>query len=86
MTAHITWAKGGHAEVATLEGDRVTVRSTIPSAPGSRLDGTVADGGATRVKVARCRRQDDGFVIDGRLIDTTREVRAEIERLVARAG
>lgn len=79
----VAWTKGGGADVATLDGERITVRSTIPSAPGSRIDGTLAGGGALRVKVARCRRQDDGFVIDGRLIDTTREVRVRIEQIVA---
>jgi hypothetical protein len=34
------------------------------------------------MKVARCRREGDAFVIEGRLLDATRDARAEIQRLV----
>jgi hypothetical protein len=80
---HLRWTKGGEADVTALEGDRISVLSTIPSAPGSRPDGALASGAALKIKVARCRRQEDRFLIEGRLIDTVREARAEIERLVA---
>jgi hypothetical protein len=81
---HVRWTKGGEADVTALEGDRIAVLSTVPSAPGSRPDGALGSGAAVRIKVARCRRQDDRFLIEGRLIDTLREARAEIERLVGR--
>jgi hypothetical protein len=82
--AHVAWAKGGAAEIVAIEADRVRLRSTIPSAPGSRLEGALAaTGKPIRLKVARCRREEAGdFEIDGRLIDATREVRAEILGLV----
>ena len=83
---HLTWTKGGEADVTLLVDDLITVLSTIPSAPGSRPDGKLASGAAVRLKVARCRRQDDRFVIEGRLIDTTRETRAELAALLARPG
>jgi hypothetical protein len=84
---HVLWAKGGTGTVVRLEQDRIDLRSTLSSAPGSRLDGTLASGGgALRVKVARCRRIAEGFTIEGRLIDTTREVRAELARLVEPEG
>lgn len=81
---HLRLQKGGEATVLTLAGDRITLSSTIPSAPGSRLDGELAAGGALRVKVASCRKgqgPDACFTIEGRLIDTTREVRAAISAL-----
>jgi hypothetical protein len=79
---HLTWSKGGEADVTALDGDRVSVLSTIPSAPGSRPDGALASGAAVRIKVARCRKQEGGFLIEGRLIDVTRETRAELQRLL----
>ncbi|MCC6552364.1 MAG: hypothetical protein IT372_04995 [Polyangiaceae bacterium] len=82
--AHVRWAKGGEAEVTALAGDRLRVRSTISSAPGSPLEGSlVASGKLVRLKVARCRREGDAFEIEGRLIDATRELRAEVAGLVA---
>ena len=82
MTPHVVWAKGGEVTVLALDGDRITVRSSTPSAPGSRPEGTLAGGGRFWIKVARCRREGDTFVIDGRLLDATRETRAEIQGLL----
>lgn len=93
MTAHLTWSKGGEAELAEIEGERVRLRSTTSSAPGARLDGTLRSTGTTiRLKVARCRlrgpHEEGGltaerlYEIEGRLIDATREVRAELAQLV----
>ena len=81
---HVSFPKGGGARVLALTKDKVTLCSTIPSAPGSRLDGLLASGGALRVKVASCQRSEGpapSFTIKGRLFDTTREVRAEIAAL-----
>jgi hypothetical protein len=79
MSAGFTWNKGGTGALLTLEGERITVSSSMASAPGSRPEATI-DGAAFRIKVARCRKQDDGFIIDGRLIDTVRDVRLDLER------
>ncbi len=79
MKSAFTWNKGGTGALVTLDGERITVTSSIPSAPGSRPEATI-DGSAFRIKVARCRKQEDGFLLEGRLIDTVREVRFEIER------
>ena len=72
MSSAFTWNKGGTGALITLAGERITVSSSIPSAPGSRPE--------ARIKVARCRKQEPGFIIDGRLIDTVREVRLDLER------
>jgi hypothetical protein len=72
----LRWDKGGEAEVTQLEGDAVTLRSTLPSPPGSRLSDKSL---SLTVKVHTSRRQPDGsFLIAGRLVDVTREVRSKI--------
>lgn len=83
MNVHLRWSRGGEATVTALDGERITVLSTTSSAPGSRPEGALPSGATLRVKVARCRRQDEGFVIEGRLMDATRDTRAEVQRLVA---
>lgn len=83
--AHIAWIKGGDADVAMLDQDRAQVRSSIPSAPGSRIEGRLASGAQVRMKVHRCRRTEQGFTLEGRLIDATRELRAELARLLSPA-
>jgi len=77
-TMRLTWLKGGEAQILSLDGDRISLRSTIPSAPGSRPEGTLEGGGALKVKVARCRSDAPEYILDGRLIDTTRDVRLAI--------
>ena len=79
MSSQFTWNKGGTGALVTLEGERITVSSSIPSAPGSRPEATI-DGASFRIKVARCRKQEAGFLIDGRLIDTVRDVRLDLGR------
>jgi hypothetical protein len=79
--ADVLWEKGGEADLASLDGDRLGVRSTVPSAPGSVLEGALGEGARLRLKVVRCRRHEGGFAIDGRLLDATRDLRA---RLAAR--
>jgi hypothetical protein len=71
------------AQITTLDGDRVSLRSRQAAAPGSRLDGVVLDDRQLRIKVHRCLRGDDGFVIDGRLFDLTRELRELLQEQMA---
>jgi hypothetical protein len=79
--AQIVWTKGGEASIVDAAEDRVRLRSTISSAPGSRLDGKLPSGGDVRVKVHRCVRVGEGFEIEGRLLDARREIRDEIAAL-----
>jgi hypothetical protein len=93
MTPHVRWnlrtgasplgTKPGEATIVALDDDRITLRSTIPSAPGSRPEGELESGAKVRVKVASCRRDGEAFLIEGRLLDATRERRAEMQRLLA---
>lgn len=80
----IRWNKGGEASVVMADDDRVTVRSTIPSAPGSRLEGVLPSGGALRLKVARCKAEEGAFRIEGKLLDATRATRDEVAGLAPR--
>lgn len=75
----LVWAKGGDATLETLVGEAVTLRSSIPSPPGSRLEGKLDDGTTIRVKIHGCKKQDDGaFVLTGRMIDLTRQLRERL--------
>jgi hypothetical protein len=84
---HVRWTKGGEARVATIAVDAIVLRSTVPSPPGSRIEGRLeGDPPANvRVKVHASKRQPEGdYVIEGRLLDATREVRARLEALASR--
>lgn len=81
----IAWAKGGTATFLGAEGENVTLRSSIPSPPGSRLDATfeAEPKTAVRVKVHGSKKEEDGsFTIKGRLVDATREIRERVHSLV----
>ncbi len=79
--ARIGWTKGGEAVVVALKDDAITLRSTIPSPPGSRIEGAMASGApdAVRVKIHSSKRQEDGaFVLEGRVLDMTRALRERL--------
>ena len=78
---HLRWLGGGEARVLSASATSVSLESTTPSPPGSRIDGAlVAGSGRTvRVKVHASRREESGrFRIDGRPIDLTKEAREEL--------
>ncbi len=82
--ARVSWVKGGDAVVLALDASTISLRSSVPSPPGSRIDGTLAGGGLVRVKIHGSRRQDDGsFVLEGRPLDMTKELRERIVALLA---
>jgi hypothetical protein len=86
-SAHVHWTSGGEAQIVSIAADGIVLRSTVPAPPGSRLEGTVnGEGTATslRIKVHASRREGEGeFMLRGRPLDLTREVR---ERLAAMIG
>jgi hypothetical protein len=79
---HVHFSKGGEAHLVALDGDHIRLRSTVPSAPGSPLSGSLQTGSLVRLKVNRCKRQDEVFVIEGRLVDATRKLRDELAALL----
>jgi len=82
--SHVAWDKGGEANVVAIEGERITLQSTISSPPGSPLVGNLVNVGAPiRIKVHGCRREGEGFRIEGRVIDLTRDLRTALAVLLA---
>lgn len=86
MSEHLAWAKGGTASVLTVVDDAVTLRSTIPSPPGSRLDAALIaqPGVSVTVKIHTSKRKADGtFVLTGRLLVATRALRDRLATLAS---
>jgi hypothetical protein len=85
VTEHLLWAKGGTASFLTIAMDAVTLRSSIPSPPGARLEATLASEPSVSVtiKIHGSKLQPDGsFTLKGRLLEATRALRARIADLV----
>ena len=83
---HVTWAKGGSATLVTVANDAVTLRSSIPSPPGSRLDATFASEPVStfKVKVHTSKLEPDGsFMLKGRVLEATRALRERLASLVS---
>ena len=80
MSLSLSFIDGGNWEIVASDGTSATARSSRASPPGSTLTGTAAETSRPfRLKVRSCRRVDDGelpFVIEGRLVDVTREQKA----------
>lgn len=74
----VLWSTGKQASFEEVNGERVTLRSESSFAPGAPVTGTLVDHPAQSVivKVHGCRRDGDRFIITGRLVNFTRELRA----------
>jgi hypothetical protein len=66
-----------------IEGKRAVIEAPKASAPGSRLKGTTDDGLPIQIKVQRCVRDGDRFVVEGRIIDMKRQVRETFDARLA---
>jgi len=85
MTVHIRWTRGGEARIVSMGPAAILLRSTVPAPPGSRIEGTLEGPvpATLRLKVHSSRRQSEGdFLIEGRPVDLTREIRLELDALV----
>jgi hypothetical protein len=82
VTARLTWDKPGTATITRVDGEKVELVSSIPFAPGSRPEATLAPGGQRIwIKIHGSHRLPDGnFQVAGRLINATRDLRAVLER------
>jgi len=72
--------RGGEAAIVENKADFVTLRSSVPSPPGSTLDLAFEDL-PVQVKVRGCKRVEEGplpFRIEGRLVSLTRAARERI--------
>jgi hypothetical protein len=79
MTVHIVLRQGGVARILESDGDRTVVISPVPSPPGSTFVGSVeGSSGELQLKVKNCRRVEEGFRIEGRLRNATRELRERV--------
>lgn len=78
--------KGGQADLVALEADRISILASVASAPGTPLSAKLEDGSAVRLKVHRCRKQEGGFLIEGRLVDATRKLREDLAARLAPAS
>jgi hypothetical protein len=75
----ITWQKGGTATLVRFAEPWITLRTSISAAPGAPLEGYLDTTGFTiLVKVKSCKRDGDAFVIEGRLINLTRDLRTAL--------
>jgi hypothetical protein len=83
----VRWARGGEARVVSIDAQTIALRSTVPSPPGSRIEGTVGEPpSAIRVKVHASKKQPEGdYLLEGRPLDMPRETRERIEGAL-RAG
>ena len=82
---HLTWAKGGTASFVTAKDDAVTLRSSIPSPPSSRLEATfnVDPPSAIKIKIHTSKLEPDGsFMLKGRVLEATRALRERLATLV----
>lgn len=86
MDPHLTWQKGGTASFLTVKDDTVSLRSTIPSPPGSRIDATLSgDPPVTiKIKIFGSKLESDGsFTLKGRVLEATRVLRDRLATLVS---
>lgn len=86
---HLVWTsasmKGGTARFVKISDTAVSLLSTSPSPPGSRIDATFVEATEVpfRVKIHGSKKRPDGlFALEGRPIDMTREVRMRAAALV----
>lgn len=83
---HLTWTKGGTASFVTVKEDAVTLRSSIPSPPGSRLDATLTGEPPVTIKIkihGSKLEQDGSFTLKGRVLEATRVLRGRLATLVS---
>jgi hypothetical protein len=85
LSPHIAWAGGGEARMVSASASLVSLVSSVPWPPGSRVSGTLLGPphGAVRIKVHASRAEPDGtFRIEGRPLDLSREMRERLESLI----
>ena len=69
--------RGGSADVVHTDGNFVTVLSTLPSPPGSPLEGRLGEW-TLCIKVKSCKREGERFRIEGRWVNLSRVQRERL--------
>jgi hypothetical protein len=85
VSDHVAWAKGGTASFLVVADDAVTLRSTTPSPPGSRIDATLIDDPSItiKIKIHGTKLAPDGtFTLHGKLLAANRALRERIAGLL----
>lgn len=77
----ITWINGKKAQFVQIQGENISLRSEASFAPGTPAQGNLPPPlvQPITVKVHSCRREEDHFLITGRLVNLTRELRTLLE-------
>jgi hypothetical protein len=86
VSDHLVWAKGGTASFLVVADDAVTLRSTTPAPPGSRIDATLAaePSVTVKIKIHGSKQAPDGsFTLRGKLLEANRAQRDRIASLLA---
>lgn len=79
---HLTWSKGGTADVVSLNDDAIVLRSSTSAPPGARLEATF-NGQLLKVKSHGSHKEPDGsFTLKGRIFDANRALRDALAALV----
>lgn len=72
----MTLPSGALATLVESDGDKSLIRSPEPSPPGSTVRGKIAGISCEfQLKVRNCKKDGDGFLIDGRVRNATREMK-----------
>ncbi len=87
--ANVAWVDGGVAEIVSMVVDKIALRSTRPSPPGSRIEGTLDAARPVKllVKIHLCQRQSNGeFILEGRALNLTRADREALALVPSSRG
>jgi hypothetical protein len=85
VAAHLAWSKGGTASFLIVADDLVTLRSSTPSPPGSRIEATLTSDSTAlvKIKIHGSKLEADGsFTLKGKLLDANRVLRDRLAALV----
>jgi hypothetical protein len=86
LLPHLTWTSGGDARIVSASAAAVSLVSSVPWPPGSRVSGTLLEPphATVRIKVHASRAEAEGtFRIEGRALDLSRALRERLEALVS---
>ncbi len=75
--------KGVECFIVAFKDPHIILTSTISSPPGSSLEGFLDSQTEINIKVRTCKKQGDGFMIEGRVVNAHRVLLDQLSSLVA---